>query len=101
MFYLKNLISQYHESIQEFRRMERIWRLYGYRRQVRNFNQQNPPVFHLCIYSYYGLACYYLYGAGILEEYQEVYLGGEEKSLVLFIIYIKLRCIVFKKELFV
>jgi hypothetical protein len=63
--------------------MERIWRLYGYRRQVRNFNQQDPPVFHLYIYSHHGLACDYLHGAGVLEEYEKIYLGGKKKPMVL------------------
>lgn len=65
--------------------MERLWRLYRNRSKTGNFNQQDPAIFYLHIYSYDGVACYYLYGTGFLEKYAKIYLGGKEKSLVLFI----------------
>lgn len=81
--------------------MERIWRLYRYWRQAGNFNQQNPPVFHLYIDSYYGLACHYLHGAGVLEKYEEVYLGCEEKSMVLSLIHFNSAAYFSRKNLLV
>ena len=58
-----------HEPIQEFYRVERLWRLHCHRRQAGNRNQQDPPVFYLCINTYDGFACYYLPGSGVLEKY--------------------------------
>lgn len=63
--------------------MERLWRLYRNREQAGYCYQQDPPVFYLCLYTYYGLTGHYLPGAGFLEKYQEVYLGSKEKPVVL------------------
>src|SRR6187399_1801198 len=63
--------------------MERLWRLYRHRPQIGHCNQQDPPVFYLCFYTYDGFACYHLPGARFLEKHQEVYLGDKKKSLVL------------------
>jgi len=75
-----------HEPIQEFHRMERVWGLHRNWGQAWDRNQQDPPVFYLCFHTYDGFACYYLPGACFLEKYQEIYMGSEEKSMVLFII---------------
>jgi hypothetical protein len=63
--------------------MECFWRLHRNRRPVRYFNQQDPPIFHLYIYPYNGLAGHYLYGTGFLEKHEKIYLGRQKKSLVL------------------
>lgn len=65
--------------------MERLWRLYRNRRQAGNCIKQDPPVFYLCFDPYHGLTGHYLPRVGLLEKYQEVYLGGQKKPLVLFI----------------
>ena len=75
-----------HEPFQEFHRMERLWRLYCHRLKAGHCNQQDPPVFYLCFNTYNGFACYHLPGACFLEEYQEVYMGREEKPMVLSLI---------------
>ena len=72
-----------HEPIQEFHRMERLWRLYCPGPQVWHCNQQDPPVFYLCFNTHDGFACYYLPGACFLEKHQKVYMGGKKESLVL------------------
>ena len=43
----------------------------------------DPAVFYLCFNTYDGFSYYYLPGACFLEKYEEVYMGGEKKSLVL------------------
>ena len=65
--------------------MERLWRVHRYRSKAGDINQQDPPVLYLHINPYNGFAGYNLYGACILEKYEKIYLGGEEKSLVLFV----------------
>jgi len=72
-----------YEPIQEFHRVERLWRLYCPRPQAWHCNQQDPPVFYLCFNTHDGFACYHLPGACFLEKHQEVYMGGKKKSLVL------------------
>ena len=74
------------EPIQELHRVECLWRLHRNRGQAWDRNQQNPPVFYLRFNTYDGFACYHLPGACLLEKYQEIYMGGQEESMVLFII---------------
>jgi len=88
-----------HEPIQEFRRMERLWRLYRYRRQAGDRHQQDPAVFYLCFNTYNGFACYHLPRACFLEKYKKIYMGREKKPMVLFVISIEAGHIFFKKEL--
>ena len=57
--------------------MECLWRLLGHWQPHGHCHQQNPPVFYLCFNPHHGLADYTLYGARILEKYEEIYLGGE------------------------
>ena len=66
--------------------MECLWRLFSHRQPDGDCYQQNPPVFYVHFVTDNGLADYHLHGAGFLEKYAEVYLGGEEKSVVLFVI---------------
>ena len=96
LFEKSNFVN--HEQIQELHRMERLWGLYCHRRQAWHCNQQDPAVFYLCFNTYDGFACYYLPGAGFLAEYEEIYLGSETKSVVLFMSNVKLCRIIFKKE---
>ena len=63
--------------------MECFWRLFSYWQPDGDCDQQNPAVFYVYFHPYDGLPDYYLYGAGFLEKYAEVYVGGEEKSVVL------------------
>lgn len=84
MFGCKFLILQ-HEQIQKLCGMECLWCLFGHRRQDGNCDHPDQAVFYLCLSSHDGFSYYYLYGTGIPEEYPEVCNGGEEKSLVLFI----------------
>ena len=99
LFEKSNFVN--HEPFQEFHRMERLWRMYCYRRQARDCNQQNSPVFYICFDSNIGFADYYLPGAGFLAEYEKIYLGSEEESLVLFVSNVKLCRIILKKEFFI
>ena len=71
LFEKSNFVN--HEQLQELYRMERLWRLYGYRRQAGDCNQQDPPVFYICFNSNVGFANYYLPRAGLLAEYEEIY----------------------------
>jgi hypothetical protein len=63
--------------------MECLWRLFGHWQPHGNRHQQNPPVFYLYFPAYVGFTDYHLPGAGFLEKYEEIYLGSEEKPLVL------------------
>ena len=99
LFEKSNFVN--HEPFQELHRMERLWRMYCHRRQVGDCNQQDPPVFYLCFDTYNGFACYYLPGAGFLAEYEEIYLGSQAESVVLFISNVKFRCIILKNEFLV
>ena len=78
--------------------MERLWRLYCHRPKAGHCNQQDPAVFYLCLNTYDGFACYHLPGACFLEKHQEVYMGGEEKPMVLFVNSIESGHVFFKKE---
>jgi hypothetical protein len=75
-----------HEQVQELYRVECVWRLYCYRRQAWDRDQQDPAVFYLRFNTYHGLAGYHLPRACFLEKYQEIYMGGQEESMVLSII---------------
>ena len=66
--------------------MERLWRLYSHRFPFRDRHQQDPSVFYVHFAAYAGFSYHYLYGIGLLEKYEEIYLGGEEKSVVLFVV---------------
>jgi len=74
LFEKSNFVN--HEPFQELHRMERLWRLHRYRRQAGNSNQQDPPVFYLCVNTHDGFTCHYLPGIGFLAEYEEIYMGG-------------------------
>ncbi len=63
--------------------MECLWSLFSHWQPDGDRNQQDPPVFYLCFHTDDGITSYYLPRTGILEEYEELYLGGEEESLVL------------------
>jgi hypothetical protein len=65
--------------------MECLRRLFSHWQQDGYCHQQDPAVFYVCFYTYDGLPYYYLYGAGFLEKYAEVYLGSKAESLVLFV----------------
>lgn len=65
--------------------MECLWCLFGYRQQDGYCHQQNPAVFYVCHRTYDGFTDYHLYGAGILEKCEKVYLGSKAESLVLFV----------------
>ena len=99
LFEKSNFVN--HEPFQELHRMERLWRMYCHRRQAWHCNQQNSPVFYICFNSNVGFANYYLPGAGFLAEYEEIYLGSETESVVLFIGTVKLRRIILEKEFLV
>ena len=65
--------------------MECLWCVYRHWPAAGHCHQQDPPVFYVHFPFDNGLPHYYLYGAGFLEKYAEVYLGGKEESMVLFI----------------
>jgi hypothetical protein len=65
--------------------MECVWRLYSHWRKAGNRYQQNPSIFYLHFSADDGFSHNYLYGTGFLEKYEEVYLGGEAESVVLFV----------------
>ena len=63
--------------------MECFRGLFGYWKPDGNCHQQDPPVFYVHFDPDPGVTDHYLYGTCILAEYPEIYLGCEEKSLVL------------------
>ena len=63
--------------------MECLWCLFGHRQQDGYCDKPYPPVFYLCLHPYDGVPYYSLYDTRFLAEYAEIYLGGEEKPLVL------------------
>ena len=63
--------------------MECVWRLHSHWKPDGHCYQQDPSVFYVHFVADDGLPYYYLHGACFLEKYQEVYLGGEEESVVL------------------
>lgn len=65
--------------------MECLWRLFSHRQPDGYCCQQDPAVFYVRFHPDNGLPYHPLYGAGLLEKYAEVYVGREEKSLVLFV----------------
>jgi len=66
--------------------MERLWRLFSHRKPDGYCHQQNPSILYVHFPTYDGLSYYYLHCTCLLEKYAEVYLGGEAKSLVLFVV---------------
>jgi hypothetical protein len=66
--------------------MECFWCLFGHWQPDGDCDQQNTSVFYVRFTPNDGFPHYYLYGAGFLAEYEEIYLGSEKKSLVLFVI---------------
>ena len=66
--------------------MECLWRLFGHWQQDGYCHQQDKAVLYVHFSPYDGFPNYYLYGAGFLAQYAEVYLGCEKKPLVLFMI---------------
>ena len=71
--------------------MECFWRLYCNWQSHGHCYHPNSPVFYLYIFAYNGFSGYYLPHSCFLEKYQKVYLGGEEKPVVLSLIQIKQR----------
>lgn len=65
--------------------MECFWCLFRHWKPDGHCYQQHPEIFYVHLSTDDGIPDYYLYGAGILEKYEKIYLGGEEKSMVLFI----------------
>ena len=63
--------------------MECLRSLFCYRQPDGHCNQSYPPVFYVRFYPHGGFPDHHLHGAGFLEKYEEVYLGGETKSMVL------------------
>lgn len=72
-----------YEPIQEFHRMERLWRLHRHWQPIWDRGKQNTPVFYLCFNTNDGFSCHHLPGACFLEKHQEIYMGDKEKSVVL------------------
>jgi hypothetical protein len=66
--------------------MECLWRLFRHWQQNGYRHQQDQTVLYVHFSSYNGFSYYYLYGAGFLAQYAEVYLGSEAESVVLFVI---------------
>jgi hypothetical protein len=66
--------------------MASFWSLFSYRWKIGHRDKPDPHVVHLYFISHNGLSSYYLYGTGLLDEYEEIYEGGKTKPLVLFII---------------
>ena len=65
--------------------MECLWRLRCYRQPYGYCYQPYPSILHVHFHPYDGFPYYHLYGAGLLEKYAQVYMGSEEKSVVLFV----------------
>lgn len=65
--------------------MECLWGLFGHWQQNGNRYEQYSSVFHVCLHPYSRFADYHLHGTCFLEKYEKIHLGGEEKSVVLFV----------------
>jgi hypothetical protein len=65
--------------------VECFWRLHSHWQPNGYCNQQDPAIFYVRIYTDDGFPDHYLYDTGFLEKYQEIYLGSEEESVVLFV----------------
>ncbi len=65
--------------------MECLWSMFGHWQSCGNRDQSYTAVLHVCVDSDDGITDNYLYGAGFLEEYPEVYVCGQAQSLVLFV----------------
>ena len=63
--------------------MECFWRLRCHRQQNGNRYQQDPPVLHLYIPAYHGLANHHLHGACFLAQSAQIYHRSQAESLVL------------------
>lgn len=66
--------------------MECLWCLFGHRPPDGHIHWKDTAIFYVHLYPYDGITHNYLYGAGFLEKYAEVYMGGEKESLVLSVI---------------
>jgi len=65
--------------------MERLWGLHSHWQPHGHCYQPHPAVFYVRLATHHGLPHHYLHGAGLLEKYEKVYMGGQEESLVLFV----------------
>jgi hypothetical protein len=63
--------------------VERFWRLHSHWQPYGHCNKQDQAILYVCLYPDDGFTDHHLHGAGFLEKYQEIYLGGEEESMVL------------------
>ena len=63
--------------------MECLWRLFRYRLAHGYSSKPYPAVLYLHFITNNGFPDHYLYGIGLLEKYEELRKGGEEKSVVL------------------
>lgn len=57
--------------------MECLWRLFSHWQPDGYCHQQDPAIFYVHLHPHHGLADHHLHGAGLLEKYAEVYLGGQ------------------------
>jgi hypothetical protein len=64
----------------DLRRLQCHWR------KIRYCDQPHPHVVHLCFISYDGLTHHHLYDPCLLDEYEKICKGCQEKPLVQFII---------------
>lgn len=60
--------------------MEGLRRLYCYRRKNRRSYKSHTPMVHLYFFSYAGFPFDRLYGAGLLDQYEELHPDAQEKS---------------------
>ncbi len=56
--------------------MECLWCLFRYWQQDGYRHQQDPAILYVHLHPYDGFPDHHLHGAGILEKYAQVYLGG-------------------------
>jgi len=60
--------------------MEGVWRMLGNRRAYGSCYISYPTVVHLCVVHYHGLPAHCVHGAGLLDEYEAVYIAEAQES---------------------
>jgi hypothetical protein len=63
--------------------MECLWCLYCYWQPHGHCYQPHPPIFYVRLITHSRFSHYHLYGTGLLEKYEEVYMGREAEPVVL------------------
>lgn len=72
-------LNQYYAKDQGISGIERFWRLFCYWRKAGYCVFAYPVMVYLYFLSYHGISGGCVYDPRFLDQYQELYIGGEEK----------------------